>query len=102
MIRRIDAAVLFVENLDKCMMFYRDILGLQVVFSDANSFALRLEGQDFVLLKLSAAAGMISEEAVSLAGHPVPQHPPDEAAALSQIRQTAIPTPRTPASPNIV
>ncbi len=74
MMRRIDAAVLFVQDLDKCMMFYRDQLGFPVTFNDDNSFAFRLEDQDFVLLKLSAAANMVGEEALSLhneAGHRV-------------------------------
>src|ERR1700690_2364191 len=74
MIRKIDAAVLFVQDRAKCMMFYRDTLGLQVTFSDSNSVAFRLEDQDFVLLDISAAAQMISEEALSLhkeAGHRV-------------------------------
>src|SRR5260221_5923609 len=74
MMRKIDAAVLFVQDLDKCMMFYRDQLGFPVTFSDDNSFAFRLENQDFVLLKLSAAANMVGEEALSLhneAGHRV-------------------------------
>src|SRR5438270_893457 len=66
MIRKIDAAVLFVQDLAACMTFYRDLLGFQVTFSDSNSFAFKLEDQDFVLLELSAAAQMISEEALSL------------------------------------
>ncbi len=56
------------------MEFYRDKLGFPVTFSDANSFAFRLEDQDFVLLDIAAAANMITEEAVSLhngAGHRV-------------------------------
>ena len=74
MIRKIDAAVLFVEDLDRCTMFYRDTLGLEMTFTDSNSVAFRLEDQDFVLLKGSAAVEMISEEALSLhkeAGHRV-------------------------------
>ena len=74
MMRKIDAAVLFVQDLDKCMKFYRDQLGFPVTFNDDNSFAFRLEDQDFVLLKLSAAANMVGEEALSLhneAGHRV-------------------------------
>jgi len=72
MIRKIDAAVLFVQDLEKCTVFYRDTLGLPVSFTDANSVAFRLEDQDFVLLKLAAAVDMISEDAVPLqhgAGH---------------------------------
>lgn len=74
MIRKIDAAVLFVQDRAKCTTFYRDMLGLPVTFSDDSSVAFRLEDQDFVLLDVSAAAQMISEEALSLhsgAGHRV-------------------------------
>ncbi|HLY26144.1 MAG TPA: VOC family protein [Aggregatilineales bacterium] len=74
MIRKIDAAVLFVKDRARCMLFYRDILGLSVTFSDSNSDAFRLEEQDFVLLDVAAAAEMIGEEALSLqqeAGHRV-------------------------------
>jgi len=73
-IRRISAAVLFVQDLNTCMTFYRDILGFQVTFSDSDSFAFRVEDQDFVLLKLSAAADMVGEAALGLhneAGHRV-------------------------------
>lgn len=66
MIRKIDAAVLIVQDLAQCMTFYKDTLGLPVTFSDANSFAFRLEDQDFVLLKVSAAVQMLGEEALSL------------------------------------
>ena len=74
MIRKIDAAVLFVQDLKMCMVFYRDMLGLPVTFSDDVSYAFRLEEQDFVLLERSAAIAMIGEEALSShneAGHRV-------------------------------
>lgn len=74
MIRKIDAAVLFVHDRERCMLFYRDALGLPVTFSDSNSVAFRLGDQDFVLLDIAAAAHMISEAALSLhaeAGHRV-------------------------------
>ena len=68
MIRSIGATVLIVDDLEKCMMFYRDTLGLQVAFSDANSYAFRMEGQDFLLLKKEAAADEISPEAIAVQG----------------------------------
>ncbi|SRR5258708_4815550 len=74
MIRKIDAVVLFVQDLTNCMMFYRDKLGFPVTFNDDVSFAFRLEDQDFVVLKVSAAVEMVGEEALSLhkeAGHRV-------------------------------
>lgn len=66
MLRRIDAVVLFVQDLDTCMRFYRDALGVPITFNDDVSFAFRFEDQDFVLLTVAAAADMISPEAVSL------------------------------------
>lgn len=68
MIRKIDAAVLFVKDRARCALFYRDILGLPATFSDANSDAFKLEEQDFVLLDVSAAAEMVGEEALSHTG----------------------------------
>ncbi len=64
MFSKISAAVLFVEDLETCMMFYRDALGLQVVFTDADSVAFRMDDHDFALLRVSAAVEMISTEAV--------------------------------------
>lgn len=66
MFRKISATVLIVQDLERCMQFYRDILGLEVVFSDPNSFAFRMEGQDFLLLDEAAAAQEISEAAVAV------------------------------------
>lgn len=66
MIRKIDAIVLFVENLEKCLTFYRDMLGFKVTFSDDVSHALKLEDQHLVLLQVSAAAQQVSEEALAL------------------------------------
>ncbi len=61
----ISAAVLFVEDLNKCATFYRDILGVPVTFNDDVSFAFKMGEQDFVLLQLSAAVNMVSEEAIA-------------------------------------
>ncbi len=62
----ITATVLFVQDLNKCMMFYRDILGLPATFNDDVSFGFTLGNQDFIVLKVSAAAEMVGEEAMSL------------------------------------
>ncbi len=64
MISKVTATVLIVEDLEKCSAFYRDRAGLEVTFSDPVSMGFRLQGQDFVLLKVSAAMDQISEEAV--------------------------------------
>ncbi|HEX2906491.1 MAG TPA: VOC family protein [Phototrophicaceae bacterium] len=74
MLNKLTATVLFVQDLDKCMQFYQDIFGLESPFTDANSAAYRMDDHDFVLLKTTAAAQMLSAEAVALdkeAGHRV-------------------------------
>jgi lactoylglutathione lyase len=65
MFRKVNAVVLFVQDLEKCMLFYRDVLGLEVVFSDSVSYAFKMEGQDFALVKRSAAVQMLNEEVVA-------------------------------------
>ncbi|MGB1286398.1 MAG: VOC family protein, partial [Aggregatilineales bacterium] len=62
MIDRVNATVLFVQNLEKMMVFYRDTLGLEVVFSDEVSFAFRMVEQDFALVTVSEGAKMLSNE----------------------------------------
>jgi lactoylglutathione lyase len=66
MFDNIKATVLFVRDLDKCMTFYRDIVGFQMDQSDAQSAGFALENQYFILLHVSAAAQMISEEPLEL------------------------------------
>jgi lactoylglutathione lyase len=69
MIGKIDATVLFVQDLAKCVAFYRDTIGLEVATSDDNSVAFRLQEEQYlVVLKVSAAAEMVGEEAMSLHG----------------------------------
>ncbi|MEP7286170.1 MAG: VOC family protein [Chloroflexota bacterium] len=66
MFGKLTATVLVVQDLEKCMKFYQDMFALEPTFTDANSAAYRIEDHDFVLLKVAAAADMISEEALSL------------------------------------
>lgn len=66
MIPTINAVVLFVQDLAGCTKFYQNTLGLEPTFSDADSVAFRLQDRDFVLLKVSAAVQMLTEEALSL------------------------------------
>ena len=66
MIGKVDAVVLFVNDLDLCMKFYRDIVGIEVVFSDATSFAFKMEGQDFALVSMASAVQMLNEEMLGL------------------------------------
>jgi catechol 2,3-dioxygenase-like lactoylglutathione lyase family enzyme len=67
MLPNINAVVLIVGDLDKCVAFYRDAVGLDVTFSDDVSYAFRLGQQDFVLLSVSAAGEMVGAEAVGKA-----------------------------------
>ena len=67
MIRQINDVVLFVQDLDKCTAFYRDLLGLKATMSDDVSIAFQFEGsRHLVLLKVAAAEGMVTKEAISL------------------------------------
>ncbi len=62
MVRDIVASVLFVRDLDRCLTFYRDTLGLEVQNSDAHSAAFKMEDIYFLLLDASAAASLIGSE----------------------------------------
>lgn len=62
MINRVNANVLFVENLERAVQFYRDQLGLTVAVSDEVSCAFHMEDQDFALVHISAGAEMLNEE----------------------------------------
>ena len=66
MIHRIDATVLFVRDLARCMTFYRDTLKLQVKESDPDSVSFLMEDRYFLLLEVSAAADLIHSEANAL------------------------------------
>jgi lactoylglutathione lyase len=72
MFRRIVATELFVRDLARCTMFYRDTLGLAMTESDANSAVFKIGDVYFFLLTASAAADLISEGAleVKLEGGP--------------------------------
>ncbi|MBO0790413.1 MAG: VOC family protein [Ktedonobacteraceae bacterium] len=66
MFRSIIASVLFVQDLARCVAFYRDTLGFQVKDGDSESAGFSLGDQYFLLLEISAAARLISEEALEL------------------------------------
>jgi catechol 2,3-dioxygenase-like lactoylglutathione lyase family enzyme len=66
MFHRVAATVLFVRDLARCLTFYRDTLGLQVTESTPERAAFHMENVYFLLLEVSAAAHMISEEANAL------------------------------------
>jgi lactoylglutathione lyase len=72
--RKVDAVVLFVQDLQKCVAFYRDQCGMEVVFTDEVSVAFKRDNQDFLLLEFAAAAEMVGEAALGThqgAGHEV-------------------------------
>src|SRR5436305_782815 len=66
MFHRVMATVLFVRDLARCMTFYRDTLGLQVQENTPDSVSFHMENVYFLLLEVSAAAHMISEEVLEL------------------------------------
>jgi len=66
MFHSLAATVVFVKDVAKCMTFYRDTLGLEVQESDPDSVSFQMENVYFLLLEVSAAARLISEEALDL------------------------------------
>jgi lactoylglutathione lyase len=67
MIHKIEAVVLFVQDLDKCTAFYRDTFKLQYQGSDADSSNFQLEkGLYLILLSPSGAADLLNTEATEL------------------------------------
>ena len=63
---KITATVLIVQDLNKVMTFYRDVLGLPPTFNDDVSYGFKLGDQDLVVLQVSAAIEMTGEPAISL------------------------------------
>lgn len=66
MFHKVAATVLFAQDLDKCLAFYRDTLGLQVTESTPELFSLQMDNVYFLFLQVSAAAQMISEDPLDL------------------------------------
>lgn len=64
MISRINAIVLFVEDLEQSIQFYRDTLGFPITFNDLVSYGMKVGEQDFLVLQSRAAAEMVGAEAV--------------------------------------
>ncbi|KAB2861522.1 MAG: VOC family protein [Anaerolineae bacterium] len=60
MFRQVTAIVLIVEDFDKCLAFYRDTLGLQVVLLEPTTAAFKMHEQDFALVHVSEAADMLN------------------------------------------
>jgi lactoylglutathione lyase len=66
MLNKVEAMVLFVQDLDKCRSFYQDIIGLQIKDINPDSVGFSLGNQYFLLMKTSAAAHMISDSGLEL------------------------------------
>jgi catechol 2,3-dioxygenase-like lactoylglutathione lyase family enzyme len=62
MFQKVSAVVLFVHDFDKCLTFYRDTLGLQVVQLESNFVAFKMQDQDFALQEISLSAQMVGLE----------------------------------------
>jgi catechol 2,3-dioxygenase-like lactoylglutathione lyase family enzyme len=60
MFTRISAVVLFVEDFEKCLIFYRDTLELPVAQLEAKFVAFQMNGHDFALQELEQSANMVS------------------------------------------
>lgn len=66
MFHSVAATVLFVRDLARCVAFYRDTLGLEVTESTPELASFHMNNVYFLLMEVSAAAHMISEEALDL------------------------------------
>lgn len=64
LINKVNAVVLFVEDLERAVKFYQEVIGLEIVVTDDVSYALRLEGQDFALVKRSTGMEMLNAEVI--------------------------------------
>jgi lactoylglutathione lyase len=63
MIHKIEAVVLFVQDLEKCTAFYRDTFKLQYQGSDADSSNFQLEkGLYLILLSPAGAADLLRKQ----------------------------------------
>ncbi|MBC7814576.1 MAG: VOC family protein [Burkholderiales bacterium] len=62
MFNHVSAVVLFVQDFEKCLAFYRDTLGLPVAQLEPKFAAFKMHDQDFALLHVSNAAEMVTAE----------------------------------------
>jgi lactoylglutathione lyase len=65
-LKRIDAAVLFVADLNRAKTFYRDTLGLHMNFEDDASAAFDFDNTLLLLLTTGGAQDLLSSEAVAV------------------------------------
>lgn len=59
MFKKLGAVVLFVQDFETCLKFYRDTLELVVVNQSENFAAFKMDGHNFALNGLSEAAEMV-------------------------------------------
>jgi lactoylglutathione lyase len=59
MFQKVTAIVLFVQDFETCLTFYRDKLGLPVAQLEPKFAAFKMQDQDFAMLEISQAADMI-------------------------------------------
>jgi catechol 2,3-dioxygenase-like lactoylglutathione lyase family enzyme len=64
----IDAVTLFVEDLERSKVFYRNVFGLSVFFEDENSAVFKFENTLINLLKIPAAVDLIKPGVVASPG----------------------------------
>lgn len=59
MFKKVTAVVLLVKDLQPSLVFYRDIMGLEVAQVEAKFAAFKMDDQDFALIEYSEAADMV-------------------------------------------
>lgn len=60
MFKRVTAVVLFVQDFQSTLIFYRDILGLEVAQLEDGFVAFKMQDQDFAINEISKASAMVS------------------------------------------
>jgi catechol 2,3-dioxygenase-like lactoylglutathione lyase family enzyme len=60
MFQRVNAVVLFVQDFEKCLSFYRDTLGLEVVQLEPAFAAFRMKDHNFAISHVSEGAEMVN------------------------------------------
>jgi lactoylglutathione lyase len=63
MFRKVSAVVLLVQDFEKSLAFYRDVLGLEVGQLEPKFAAFKMEDHDFALQEISDAVGMFNVNA---------------------------------------
>jgi len=62
---RVDAITLFVEDLPRSTLFYRDVFGLDVVYDDEDSAVFKVGNMLINLLRIPAARDLIAPGVVA-------------------------------------